>query len=121
MALRYRFKRNTPRWHITWWTFEHTAHARHIASLLKYRVFLRAADRIKPWGIISGGTDCDGMRWASMSLCWTRKQAEEAAENPYEYADGPMTSTVVSGREARQWERDYEPDTRDRFAESMNY
>ena len=39
----------------------------------------------------------------------------------YDSAEGPHGAEVVTGGEAREWERGHEPDTRDRFAEAMNY
>jgi hypothetical protein len=85
------------------------------------RAMHRAADAAKPYGVISGGTDCDGMRYASASLHWTAAGAVAAREWAYEGAEGPCGAVIVSGTEAREWRRAYEPDTRDRFAEAMGY
>ena len=79
------------------------------------------AYRLKPWGVIEGGTDCDGMRSAGASLYWTRASAETAVDHGYEWSEGPYSAEVVSGSYARQWRARYEPDTRDRFAEHAGY
>ena len=81
----------------------------------------RIVRSLKPWGVISGGTDCDGMRYAGAGLYWTRGAADASAEQSYDHAEGPHGARVVKGAEAREFERSYEPDTRDRFAERMGY
>jgi hypothetical protein len=85
------------------------------------RAFRALARSLKPWGWIGGGTDCDGMRYAGMELFWTRAAADASCEQSYEWAEGPYGAEVVTGREAREWEDGFEPDTRDRYAEAMNY
>jgi len=123
MTLRSRFEPDTLGWRVAWRTYE-------IWSNILYRARYRSpvvrgcrelARLLKPWGEIGGGTDCDGMRYAGMSLHWTRAAAEAALEEGYDHAEGPYGGEVVTGREAREWEADYVPDTRDRFAEAMGY
>ena len=123
MTIREMFPRDSIGWQIAWRTHEIKE---GIIFRAKYRSPVVRACRalarsIKPWGVISGGTDCDGMRYAGMSLHWTRKAAELSAKDSYNGAEGPHGADVVTGREAREWEAGYEPDTRDRYAESMGY
>jgi hypothetical protein len=115
--------RDSLAWRIAWRTYEIKSNilynARYRSPVV--RAFRLAAHNLKPYGVIGGGTDCDGMRYAGMSLHWTRAAADAAVEWGYEGAEGPCGYEVVTGREAREWEAAYEDDTRDRYAESMNY
>ncbi len=123
MRIRDRFPHDSMAWHIAWRTHETHRSARFC---LRYRFPLTRAARLfvrstMPYGAITGGTDCDGMRYAGSSLHWTRKAAQRAVDSAYDCAEGPCYGNVISGREAREFERNYEPDTRDRFAEQMGY
>ncbi len=123
MALRHRLKQDTLGWRIAWRAHEGWSgifyRARYHSPVVRScRALVRL---LKPWGEIGGGTDCDGMRYAGMSLHWTRAAAEAAIEEGYNHAEGLYGAEVVTGREAREWEDSYVPDTRDRFAESMGY
>ncbi len=120
MALRHRLKKDTLAWHLAWDAYETSSRVRQWFRTRKYR-FNRTLDRIKPFACIGGGTDCDGMRYAGVSFHWTRRDASLAEEAFYSDAEGPCGAEIVSGREGREWQADYEPDTRDRYAESMNY
>lgn len=77
--------------------------------------------RVKPFGMIYGFTDCDGMRYGGADVYWTRAAAEASADATYDGAEGPGGCDVVTGAEAREFIAGYEPDTRDRYAEAMNY
>ena len=108
--------------------FDHAVwlYRRRLSDYLRYRspwvrIFRAVSYRLKPYGVISGGTDCDGMHYAGMALFWTRGAAEASAEASGEGAEGPFSAEVVSGSLARQWQAEFVPDTRDRFAEKMGY
>jgi len=106
--------------HVVWW------YNRRLSNYLRYRspwvrAYRAIAYRLKPHGVISGGTDCDGMRYAGADLFWTYAAAQECADSVADWADGPCGASVVSGSEAREWEYHHRPDTRDRFAERMGY
>ena len=80
-----------------------------------------ARDRFGRHAVISGGTDCDGMRYSGVSFHWTWKGADLARDDFFVGVEGRCGARIESGREGREWRRGYEPDTRDRFAEAMNY
>ncbi len=111
--------------------FDRLAHARwllglRIANGWRYRwgprgIEYRARQRFGSWAEISGGTDCDGMRYAGVSFHWCWRDAQAALDASYDNAEGPHGGQVVSGREGREWEAGYVPDTRDRYAERMGY
>lgn len=93
-------------------------------SLTVWRPYYRLCrfiTRYRPVALIMGGTDCDGMRWASCSYHYTRRGAEALADETYAWVDGPTSHEVLTSRQGRKWESEYEPDTRDRFAERMGY
>lgn len=123
MRIRNLFPRESIGWRIAWRSHEITSKIFHNAYYYSpvLRAFRALAYAAKPWGVISGGTDCDGMRYAGADVFWTHAAADFAAEESYNSAEGPHGAEVVSGREAREFSRDHEPDTRDRFAESMGY
>ena len=92
--------------------------------LFIWRRFYRANEALKGrFGValISGGTDCDGMRWANCRFFWTRRGAQADLDGACEWADGPMGGEIVPGREGVAWEANYVTDTRDRFAEAAGY
>ena len=86
----------------------------------RYDTVLKLQERYG-YACISGGTDCDGMEYAGVSFHWTRSSAQQSLDAGWDGAEGPYGGSVVSGAEGREWADSYEPDTRDRFAESMNY
>ena len=122
-TIRSMFPRESLGWHLAWNAHEFKArvldNARYRSPVV--RACRALAHSLKPWGVISGGTDCDGMRYAGMSLHWTGKAAYLAAGESYDGAEGRHGARVTTGGEAREWEAAHEPDTRDRFAESMGY
>lgn len=118
--LRLRLTHDTIAWKVAWTAYETSSKARQWYRTRQYRIE-RALDRVKPFACISGGTDCDGMRYAGVSFHWTRSDAALAEEAVYYDAECPCGARIVSGREGREWQADYESDTRDRFAEIMNY
>lgn len=105
------------------------AHWRHYEGARLYRALVgrplyrgrRLLKQLFGYGLHTGGTDCDGMRWESFSYHWTAKACVEDLEHQYEWADGPMGGLIVNGWELRAYEAEYVPDTRDRYAEAMGY
>ncbi len=124
-TLRSRFKRDTRGWRVTWRTYEIWRLFMNPVERIYWRQVLGRIDKIKRrlsrYAVISGGTDCDGMRYAGVEFCRTKAQAEECAEQSYYHAEGPHSAHIVSGAEGREWQDSYVPDTRDRFAERMGY
>ena len=103
----YRARRVLDRVKLAVWRFQYRWELR-----LKYRF---------GWGVVTSGTDCDGMRYCTFSYHWTLAAAQADADESYYHAEGPHRADVVTGWECRGYEIDHEPDTRDRFAESMGY
>lgn len=124
-TLRSHFKRDTLGWRVTWRTYEIWRAFCNPVERVYSRQVLRRVDGVKRqlsrYAVISGGSDCDGMRYAGVEFCRTKVQAEACAEASYAYAEGPHAAHVVSGAEGREWQASYVPDTRDRFAERMGY
>lgn len=120
-TLRSRFRRNTIGWRVTWRA--HETWDRQVQSRIGrwHYHLIRRLQQSFGWACISGGSDCDGMRYAGVEYTWSRKQAEVARDAAYAGAEGPVGASIVRGSEGRTWEADYVPDTRDRFAERMGY
>ncbi len=79
------------------------------------------ADLLKPWGVILTWTDCDGMRGTSTYLHWSKAAAVAEIEEFAYHAEGPSFGELVTGRQLRKFAANFEPDTRDRFAEAEGY
>ena len=124
-TLRSRFKRDTRGWRVTWRTYEIWRLFMNPVERVYWRQVLGRIDKIRRrlsrYAVISGGTDCDGMRYAGVEFCRTKAQAVECADRSYDHAEGPHSAHIVSGAEGRDWQDSYVPDTRDRFAERMGY
>ncbi|MAH49775.1 hypothetical protein CMI37_28380 [Candidatus Pacearchaeota archaeon] len=98
---------------------------RGLMPLPVWRAVRRVSERVKPWLLVEGGTDCDGMRGGSIQFFWTKRGAEASLEHSIEWADGPHGGEIHCQwtREARECAREFRAwnDDRDRFAERANY
>ena len=110
-----RFKKRLDRFVAKW-----QRNPRWEMEMLRWRIE-EAGKRRVGYAAISSWVDCDGMRGSTVDWCWTLTGAASALCDQYDAAEGPGGGGVYTAREGRQWEADYVPDTRDRYAEAAGF
>ena len=93
-TLRSRFKRDTLGWRLAWNTYELWRWFFGPIERVWWRQVLRRVDlvkrRLSRYAVISGGTDCDGMRYAGVVFCHT-----QASVLKITFGDSPSARRAV--------------------------
>ena len=91
---------------------------RYFRYWIKYRLIRRVGVPVEAWG-----TDCDGLRWASVMWFWSLESADRYIEESSQWDDGPTSRYITSRKKATENDdaRDGWADGRDRYAEAAGY